>query len=145
LTSNSPAAEPLAQVLQRDERRHGLAEADDVVGSAHGQQLAVAPQVRWSLAERGFGQGPSNAGEIVADEERLAGARQVVQAMRFVTLARVRTLEVSDEGRPIGGEVLVVQHGHHRKRIVRRHYTEEVNLRGREEAWSLGSAGGSHR
>ena len=57
------AAERLAELGQRQQRRHRFAEADDVGEAAHRQEFAVAPQILRALGQRILGQRLAHAGE----------------------------------------------------------------------------------
>jgi hypothetical protein len=76
--------DPMGEPRQRQDRRDRLAEADDIAGATHGQELAVAPQIVWPPGQRLLAQRLFGAVEIVADDERLALAREIVQLVRRV-------------------------------------------------------------
>src|SRR2546421_665518 len=52
----------------------------------------------------------THAVEIVAHQQRLARAREVVHLVGRVALARISAFEMGDEARPLGREILVVAH-----------------------------------
>src|SRR5208282_5387110 len=58
------------------------------------------------LAHRFF-----HAVEIIADQERLAGARDIMDFISCVPLPGRRAFEVGDEGRPSSRQVVVVSQG----------------------------------
>ena len=105
------AARFCRELRQREERRHRFAEADDVLQTPHRQQLAIAPQVGRAICQRRFGQCLFHAGQIVADQQRLAGARQIMNFVGRVMLAGRGAFQVGDESRPFGGQVVVVAQG----------------------------------
>ena len=71
LDDDLAAAEPLRQPRQADQRRHDLAEADDVACPPHGQQLAIAPQIRRARRQFFLCQRPAHAIEVIAHEQGL--------------------------------------------------------------------------
>src|SRR6266478_5267626 len=101
------AAEPGREPRQPDNRRHGLAEADNVLGAADRQELTVAPQVGRPLRQCLLAQRFGDSGKIVAHQQRLAGARQVVHLVRGVALARIGAFQMGHEGRPLGRQVVL--------------------------------------
>ena len=113
------AAELCRKLRQRHQRRHRLAEADDVVGAPHRQQFAIAPQIRRPARQRILAQRLLHAGEIVAHQQRLAGAGEIVNFVGRITLAGLGAFEMGDEGRPLGGQVFVVVQGGLRQVLVR--------------------------
>src|SRR5207248_11533850 len=90
--------------------RDRLAEADDIAGATHRQELAVAPQIAWPPRQRLLAQGLFDAVEIVADDERLALAREIVQFVGRVADAGRRTFEMRDECGAFVGQIFVVAH-----------------------------------
>ena len=88
LHQNVAAAELGRQFRHAHDRRHGLAQADDVFRIAHRQQFAIAPQVGRALRQRVLGQRLAHAGEIVAHQQRLARAGKVMNLIRRVALRR---------------------------------------------------------
>ena len=104
------AAELGRQFRHAHDRRHRLAQADDVGGIAHRQQFAIAPQIGRALRQRVLGQRLSDAGEIVAHQQRLAGAGQIMDLIGLVALAGHRAFEMRDEVRPLGRQIVVVLH-----------------------------------
>ena len=104
------AAEFLRELRQPNERRHRLAQADDVAHPTHRQQLAVAPEVGRALRERIPAQRAFHAIEVVAHQQRLAGAGEIVHRVRRIMLAGSGAFEVGDEGRPLGRQVVIVPH-----------------------------------
>ena len=49
-------------------------------GVADRKQLKIAPQIRGARRQCVLGQGLADGGEVIADEKRLAGAREIVDA-----------------------------------------------------------------
>ena len=96
------------ELRHRHERRHRLAEADDVLRAPHRQQLAIAPEIARPARQRLLAQGFLDAVEIVAHEQRLAGTRQIMQLVRRIALAGRRTFQMGDEGRALGRQVFIV-------------------------------------
>jgi len=84
------------------QRSHHLSETHNVARMAHGQKLTIAPQVSRTARERVLTQRLAHAFEIVAHQQRLAGAREVVHRIGRIVLARVGAFEMRDEGRPFG-------------------------------------------
>ena len=62
------------------------------------QQLAPFPHARRALREAVAGQRPLRRLEVVADQQRLARARQVVDLAGFIALAGQRAFEMGDIG-----------------------------------------------
>jgi hypothetical protein len=60
------------------------------------QQLAPFPHVRRAARDVVAGQSPPRLIEIVAHQQRLSGARQIVDLPGFVALAGQRTFEMGD-------------------------------------------------
>jgi hypothetical protein len=87
LDQDLAAAERAAERGQRQQRRLRLAQADDVGGAAERQQLAPAPHVGGAARQRVARHGAADGGKVVADEQRLARARGVVQPGGVVPLA----------------------------------------------------------
>ena len=86
-------AERGAETRSREQRRHPLAEGDDVLGRRDGQQLVVAPEVRSAA-----GDGPrvgADASQVVPRQQRrpVAGT-EPLQHGRVVRRAAARALQV---------------------------------------------------
>src|SRR5262249_61210763 len=88
--------EPLSEPRQCHDRRDRLAEADDVADATHGQKLAVAPQIAWPPRQRLLAQCLFDAVEIVANDERLALAREGVELVRPAAGAGGPTIKTRD-------------------------------------------------
>ena len=100
--------EPGGNLRQRHRRGNGLAQADDVARTAHRQQLAVTPQVERPARQRVLAEARAHALEIVAHQERLAGAREIVHLVGGVALAREGAFEMGNEARALGPQIFIV-------------------------------------
>jgi hypothetical protein len=91
-----------------------LQQALDLIGPVgdppYRQELAIAPEIRGPLRQRVLAQRLAYAIEIVAHQERLAGAREIMHLIRRIGLAGGATNQIGDEGRPLGGEIIGVRH-----------------------------------
>jgi len=91
------------ETVEGDQRRHHLAQRDGVFAPPHRQELVIAPETAFApsrqplLVDR-----PPQGRQIVAHQQRPAGGRQAMHAVRLILLAGQRAFEVGDEGRPVG-------------------------------------------
>ena len=100
LTRNSPppSVAPSAAAARSASR---LAEADDVFRSAHRQELAIAPQIGRSRCAACPCSAPCARPQDRSAQQRLAGARQVVDLVGLVALAGQRAFEMRDKAREL--------------------------------------------
>ena len=104
------AAQALAHAGQRDQRRHRLAQADDVVRPDQGQQLPVAPHVGPAAGQVVPGNGPADGVQIVAHEQRLARPGQPMQSVGGVVFAGFAAFQMGHE---CGGVPVRIDFGWH--------------------------------
>src|SRR5262245_50188179 len=79
-----------------NQRRPSLAQRDDVFVVYHRQNFAITPERRDAFFQTLFCQSPRGHFQVVANEQRLARFRQVVEFVGFVFFSRFRTFEMSN-------------------------------------------------
>ena len=111
LHQNLAPAQFCRELRQRQERRHGFAETHDVLHAPHRQQFAITPEIGRTGGELVLAHRSFHAVKIVADQERLAGPREVMDFISRMPHPGRRAFEVGDEGRPFSRQVVVVSQG----------------------------------